>query len=472
MTTESTAIPQTPAKQQQDAAVAAAATTAATAGATGATGAISEAANESTTLEIAQGQNTNAAPSSAPEPIITSTSAPSVTSESIVVSQPSATAQDATPSAPLSSHIEPEPKEEQREVLLTLKDLCKYFEVKSGFLNRKTNYLKAVDHLSLNIYKGECFGLVGESGCGKTTLGKMIAGLYKPTSGEIIYNGVNLGGLTRNERRKYSRDIQMIFQDPYSSLNPRMTVEEIISEPMIVNKTHRGAAIGQRVEYLLNCVGLAKQYKARYPHEFSGGQRQRIGIARALAVAPRLIVCDEAVSALDVSIQAQILNLLDDLKAEFGLTYLFIAHGLAAVKHISDRIGVMYLGSMVEVAPKEAIYDNPLHPYTKSLISAIPIIDPNKRKERILLKGDLPSPIDPPMGCRFNTRCFIEDCAYKHEQQALVPRQKHLIACTHVSEQLAGLDQNSTTVISTTMADTTAASTNVTDATTDHNVAV
>lgn len=325
----------------------------------------------------------------------------------------------------------------EREVLLSLKDLCKHFTIKSGFLNHKTSYLKAVDHLTLDIYKGECFGLVGESGCGKTTLGKMIAGLYKPTSGEIIYNGVNLGGITRNERRQYSRDIQMIFQDPYSSLNPRMTVEEIISEPMIVNKTHHGAEIGKRVEYLLGCVGLARQYKSRYPHEFSGGQRQRIGIARALAVSPRLIVCDEAVSALDVSIQAQILNLLDDLKSEFGLTYLFIAHGLAAVKHISDRIGVMYLGSLVEVAPKEAIYDNPMHPYTKSLISAIPIIDPTKRKERILLKGDLPSPIDPPAGCRFNSRCFIEDCAFKQEQQSLVSLNNHLIACKHVSESAA-----------------------------------
>lgn len=345
-----------------------------------------------------------------------------------------------------SQQTKPQSDKSQGEVLLSIKDLCKYFEIKSGFLNHKTSYLKAVDHLNLEIRKGECFGLVGESGCGKTTLGKMIAGLYKPTSGEIIYNGVNLGGITRNERRKYSRDIQMIFQDPYSSLNPRMTVEEIISEPMIVNGTHHGADVGKRVEYLLNCVGLAKQYKSRYPHEFSGGQRQRIGIARALAVSPRLIVCDEAVSALDVSIQAQILNLLDDLKTEFGLTYLFIAHGLAAVKHISDRIGVMYLGSLVEVAPKEAIYDNPMHPYTQSLISAIPIIDPSKRKERILLKGDLPSPIDPPEGCRFNSRCFIEDCAYKQEHQQLVKVKNHLLACKYKSEQIAKLDKQTSAV--------------------------
>ena len=340
-------------------------------------------------------------------------------------------AMTATPNA--ASEANASPQKQDKEVLLSLKNLCKYFEIKSGILHHKSSYLKAVDNLTLDIHKGECFGLVGESGCGKTTLGKMIAGLYKPTSGEIIYNGTDLGKLTRNERRKYSRDIQMIFQDPYSSLNPRMTVEEIISEPMIVNKTHHGAEVSKRVEYLLNCVGLARQYKIRYPHEFSGGQRQRIGIARALAVSPRLIVCDEAVSALDVSIQAQILNLLDDLKSEFGLTYLFIAHGLAAVKHISDRIGVMYLGSLVEVAPKEAIYDNPMHPYTQSLISAIPIIDPAKRKERILLTGDLPSPIDPPAGCRFSGRCFVQNCAFKQEPQELVPVKNHLLACKHVS---------------------------------------
>lgn len=322
---------------------------------------------------------------------------------------------------------------ENKEVLLSLRGLCKHFEIRSGLLNLNKSYLKAVDHINLDIYKGECFGLVGESGCGKTTLGKMIAGLYTPTAGQIFYNGTDLAALSRNERRKFCREIQMIFQDPYSSLNPRMTVEQIISEPMIVNKTHHGAEIGKRVEHLLECVGLAKQYKNRYPHEFSGGQRQRIGIARALAVSPKLIICDEAVSALDVSIQAQILNLLDDLKSEFGLTYLFIAHGLAAVKHISDRIGVMYLGSMVEVAPKEAIYEKPLHPYTQALISAIPIIDPTKRKERILLTGDLPSPIDPPEGCRFGGRCFVKECQYKLNKQELSNVGKHLVACKYVT---------------------------------------
>ena len=319
--------------------------------------------------------------------------------------------------------------EKNQEILLSLKNLCKYFEIKSGLFNHKKSYLKAVDNLSLDIYKGEAFGLVGESGCGKTTLGKMIAGLYHPTSGQILFNGTDLASLSRNERRRFCRDIQMIFQDPYSSLNPRMTVEEIIAEPMIVNHTHEKSEIGPRVEHLLNCVGLASSYKNRYPHEFSGGQRQRIGIARALAVSPKLIICDEAVSALDVSIQAQILNLLADLKEEFGLTYLFIAHGLAAVKHISDRIGVMYLGSMLEVAPKASIYDDPRHPYTKALISAIPVIDPKKRKERILLTGDLPSPIDPPQGCRFASRCFMK-CNQKDEAQILKPcAPNHLVAC-------------------------------------------
>ncbi len=319
--------------------------------------------------------------------------------------------------------------EENPAVLLELKGLCKYFPVRSGLLKQKLSLLKAVDDVSLKIFRGEALGLVGESGCGKTTLGKMIAGLYQPTKGEILFEGTDLASLKPRQRRAFCKDIQMIFQDPYSSLNPRMTVEEIISEPMIVNKTHSRAEMGRRVDHLLNCVGLAASYKNRYPHEFSGGQRQRIGIARALAVNPKLIICDEAVSALDVSIQAQILNLLCDLKDEFKLTYLFIAHGLAAVKHISDRIGVMYLGSIVEVAPKASIYDGPLHPYTRALISAIPVMDPGRRKQRILLQGDLPSPIDPPAGCRFAGRCY-EKCAWASQQQHLLPcGENHLLAC-------------------------------------------
>lgn len=327
-------------------------------------------------------------------------------------------------------------QQNKKEVLLSLRNLSKHFTLKSGFLNSKKSTLKAVDNVSIDIYKGECFGLVGESGCGKTTLGKMIAGLYKPTAGEIWYEGTDIGAIKMAQRRKFCKDIQMIFQDPYSSLNPRMTVEEIISEPMIVNKTHSKAEISKRVAHLLECTGLSSSYRSRYPHEFSGGQRQRIGIARALAVEPKLIVCDEAVSALDVSIQAQILNLLGDLKDEFKLTYLFIAHGLGAVKHISDRIGVMYLGSMVEVAPKESIYDAPCHPYTNALISAIPIMDREKRKQRILLTGDLPSPIDPPKGCRFASRCY-KNCSYKGEEQRLEScGDNHLVACRYAMEQL------------------------------------
>ena len=266
--------------------------------------------------------------------------------------------------------------------------------------------------MSFTIDKGEAFGLVGESGCGKTTLGKILVNLYTPTNGKIFFEGKELTALNEKQRRSYCKDIQMIFQDPYASLNPRMTVGDIIAEPIIINRLLPKSEVEERVIYLLNCVGLARHQRNRYPHEFSGGQRQRVGIARALAVEPKLIVCDEPVSALDVSIQAQVLNLLSDLKTEFGLTYLFIAHGLNVVKHISDRVGVMYLGQLVEIAPKRELYANPLHPYTQALLSAIPIINPEKKKERIILNGDVPSPINPPAGCRFCSRCFkqFEHC--------------------------------------------------------------
>ena len=245
--------------------------------------------------------------------------------------------------------------EEKREVLLEVKNLKKYFTVETNFFGKPTSILKAVDDVSFKIYKGEAFGLVGESGCGKSTIGKMLVDLYTPTDGEIIYNGVDLTKLSRKERRKYCKDIQLIFQDPYASLNPRMTIGDIIAEPIRINHLLPENQIEDRVTYLLNCVGLANHQRNRYPHEFSGGQRQRVGIARALAVEPKLIVCDEPVSALDVSIQAQVLNLLDDLKEQFGLTYLFIAHGLNVVKHISDRVGVMYLDKLMEVAGKHEI---------------------------------------------------------------------------------------------------------------------
>jgi peptide/nickel transport system ATP-binding protein len=294
------------------------------------------------------------------------------------------------------------------EPLIELKGLSKFFTVDTNFLGKPTSVLKAVDDLDLTIYAGEAFGLVGESGCGKTTVGKMIVNLYRPTAGEIIYDDKDLVALKPKERRPYCRDLQLIFQDPYSSLNPRMTIGDIISEPIRVNHLLPRDQINDRVSYLLNCVGLSANYRNRFAHEFSGGQRQRIGIARALAMQPKLIVCDEPVSALDVSIQAQVLNLLDDLREEFGLTYLFIAHGLNVVKHISDRVGVMYLGKLVELAPKKELFGNPLHPYTKALMSAIPVTDPEKRRTRILLEGDVVSPIDPPPGCRFCTRCYVE----------------------------------------------------------------
>ncbi len=293
-------------------------------------------------------------------------------------------------------------------VLMEIQNLSKHFPVESNFFGKSSSLLKAVDDVSFTIHKGEAFGLVGESGCGKTTLGKIIVNLYSPTKGSMIFEGKDLTKLKENQRRAYCKDMQMIFQDPYASLNPRMTVGDIIAEPIVINKLLPANKVEERVTYLLNCVGLAQHQRNRYPHEFSGGQRQRVGIARALAVEPKLIVCDEPVSALDVSIQAQVLNLLADLKDEFGLTYLFIAHGLNVVKHISDRVGVMYLGKLVEIAPKKELYANPLHPYTQALLSAIPIIDPEKKKQRIILEGDVPSPINPPAGCRFCSRCFKE----------------------------------------------------------------
>ncbi|PHV70923.1 peptide ABC transporter ATP-binding protein [Sporanaerobium hydrogeniformans] len=320
------------------------------------------------------------------------------------------------------------------EVLLEINHLSKHFTVEKNFFGKPTKVLKAVDDVSFKIYKQEAFGLVGESGCGKTTIGKMLANVYAPTSGEIIYNGVDLGKLSQKERRAYCKDIQLVFQDPYASLNPRMTIGDIIAEPIHINKLLPAHEIEKRVLYLLNCVGLASHQRNRYPHEFSGGQRQRVGIARALAVEPKLIVCDEPVSALDVSIQAQVLNLLVDLKEEFGLTYLFIAHGLNVVKHISDRVGVMYLGKLQELAEKHELYDHPLHPYTKALLSSTPVIDPKlkRNKERILLKGDVPSPINPPQGCRFSTRCYVgklEACDKQCPEIIDVTGNKHYVAC-------------------------------------------
>ncbi|OQX29085.1 MAG: peptide ABC transporter ATP-binding protein [Spirochaeta sp. LUC14_002_19_P3] len=292
--------------------------------------------------------------------------------------------------------------------LLEVKNLKKYFPISRGSLLKPTkSQLKAVDGVSFSINRGETLGLVGESGCGKSTAGRTIIRLYESTGGQILFEGTNLAEISQKDFFPYRKRIQMIFQDPYASLNPRMTVSEIIGEGISAHKLHRGAAKQERIFELLSQVGLKKEHANRYPHEFSGGQRQRIGIARALAVEPELIICDEPISALDVSIQAQVVNMLEDLQHQIGLTYLFIAHDLSMVKHISNRIGVMYLGMIAETAPSDELYRRPLHPYTKALLSAIPIPNPRltRQNKRIVLQGDVPSPIDPPPGCRFASRC-------------------------------------------------------------------
>lgn len=299
--------------------------------------------------------------------------------------------------------------------ILELKDLKVHFQVGGGFLQKKDT-VKAVDGISLSIYPGETFGLVGESGCGKSTTGRAIVKINTPTEGEILFDGKDITKIKGKELNQFKQEVQMIFQDPYASLNPRMTVGEIIKEPMDIHKVYKTEEEKEaRVRELLELVGLKPDHIRRYPHEFSGGQRQRIGIARTLALNPKFIVCDEPISALDVSIQAQVINLLEKIQAEMGISYLFIAHDLSMVKHISDRIGVMYLGNLVEVGDSDDLYRNPLHPYTQALLSSVPIPDPKvaKSRERIVLQGELPSPINPPSGCVFRTRCpkAMEKCA-------------------------------------------------------------
>jgi oligopeptide transport system ATP-binding protein len=301
------------------------------------------------------------------------------------------------------------------EVLLEVRNLVKHFEVGGGMFGKPAGLVRAVDGVSFSIRRGETLGLVGESGCGKTTTGRCVLQLERPTSGQIIFEGRDLTTLDARELRAVRRRLQVIFQDPYSSLNPRMTIGEIVGEPLAVHGIIRGAgAQRDRVQQLLRHVGLLPQHARRYPHQLSGGQRQRVGVARALAMEPSLIICDEPVSALDVSIQAQIINLLEDLQAEFGLTYLFIAHDLAVVRHISDRVAVMYLGKIVEMADRKTLYDEPLHPYTRALLSAVPIPDPEleMRRERVVLGGEVPSPLNPPPGCVFHPRCpiAVEQC--------------------------------------------------------------
>jgi oligopeptide transport system ATP-binding protein len=324
-------------------------------------------------------------------------------------------------------------RETTGENLLEVKDLVMHFPLTQGIIfQRKVGAVQAVDGITFSVKRGETLGLVGESGCGKSTTGRAILQLYKPTSGEVIFNGTDLTKLDSGEMRKTRRHLQMIFQDPYASLNPRMTVGNIISEPMQIHNLVPKAERTKRVQELLQTVGLNPYFANRYPHEFSGGQRQRIGIARALAANPDFIVCDEPVSALDVSIQAQIVNLLEELQDQFGLTYLFIAHDLSVVRHISDRVAVMYLGKIVEMADRNDLYDNPLHPYTKALLSAVPIPDPiiERQRERMILTGDVPSPINPPSGCHFHTRCpYVMDVCKVQDPIFADQGNGHFVAC-------------------------------------------
>ena len=323
------------------------------------------------------------------------------------------------------------------DTLLRVENLKMHFPIYRGVFQRQVGAVLAVDGISFDVRRGETLGLVGESGCGKSTTGRAILQLYKPTAGQVHFEGVDLIKLRGEELRHMRRKMQMIFQDPYASLNPRMTVEQIVGEPLIVHSAATGKEIHERVENLLGLVGLNPAFATRYPHEFSGGQRQRIGVARALALQPSFIICDEPISALDVSIQAQVVNLLEELQEQFNLTYLFIAHDLSMVRHISKRVAVMYLGMIVELTTRDELYLNPLHPYTQALLSAVPIPDPvvAAQRQRIILEGDVPSPANPPSGCHFRTRCPIAEsiCAEKQPEFREL-KSGHFVAC-HFAER-------------------------------------
>jgi oligopeptide transport system ATP-binding protein len=319
-----------------------------------------------------------------------------------------------------------------KETLLHVDELKMHFPIYRGVFQRQVGAVRAVDGVSFDVKRGETLGLVGESGCGKSTTGRTILQLYKPTAGSVIFDGTELVKLKGEHMRQMRRKMQMIFQDPYASLNPRMTVAQLVGEPLMVHNVATGAEINERVAHLLELVNLNPAFASRYPHEFSGGQRQRIGVARALALQPSFIICDEPISALDVSIQAQVVNLLEELQEQFNLTYLFIAHDLSMVRHISDRVAVMYLGVIVELAARDELYSKPLHPYTQALLSAVPIPDPvaDSKRQRTILQGDVPSPANPPSGCRFRTRCPIAEavCAETRPEFREI-RPGHFVAC-------------------------------------------